>query len=554
MKTIAASSSCLECKCFPTDPCWPSDAEWSALNTTLGGLLIATVPLGQPCHDPDFNNGTCEYLQDQWRLPPIHMNSSSSVMAPYFANQSCDPFTAESKPCRLGNYVHYAVEAESAADVVAAIKFAQSHNIRFVIRNTGHDYLGRSTGAGALSVWTHHMKNITFKMWNDKYYQGNAVKMGAGVQGFDLLSAATLTASFALTGDCPTVGVAGGYSQGGGHSALSTSFGLSADNTLEWEVVTANGELITATRTNNSDLYWALSGGGPGNYGVVLSLTVRTHPDSFVGGATLQFNSSSTSIDNFYAAVDAFHAALPDMVNNGTLIIYYISSTSFQIVPLTAYSKTAAEVQEILSPYLLILQSMNITYTSTVIQSDSYYDHYNTFAGPLPGGNTPVGVGQYGGRLIPFKTVQENQTALAATVRSITEKNVAWIGFGTNVSSFGTESQNSVLPAWRDALVHVVLSTPWSFDPAEWDQMLANQLLMTDTVMPAIEAVTPGSGAYMNEGDFRQPDFQMVFFGSNYDALLKIKRKYDPDFFFYATKAVGSEMWTVSNDGRMCKA
>ncbi|KAE9411632.1 FAD binding domain-containing protein [Gymnopus androsaceus JB14] len=514
---------------LPTDPCWPSETEWNALNTTLGGLLIATVPLGQPCHDPDFNNGTCEYLQDQWQFPSIHMNSSSSVMAPYFANRSCDPFTAESKPCKLGNYVHYAVEAESAADVecgqplrdlsglptltdvVAAIKFAKSHNIRFVIRNTGHDYLGRSTGAGALSVWTHHMKNITFKTWNDKYYQGNAVKMAAGVQGFDLLSAGHAHGQLALTGSCPTVGVAGGYSQGGGHSALSTSFGLSADNTLEWEIVTADGELITA---NSNEQH----------------LTVRTHPDSFVGGATLQFNSSGTSIDNFYAAIDAFHAALPDIVNNGTMLIYHITSTSFQITPLTAYNKTAAEVQRILFPYLSILQSMNITYTSTVTQSDNYYRPLQHILGTTARWTCP------------------------ATARSIIEKNVTWVGVATNVSSFGTQSQNSVLPAWRDALIHAFLFTPWSFDPTEWDQMLANQLLMTDTLIPAIEAVTPGSGAYMNEADFRQPNFQTVFFGNNYDALLKIKRKYDPDFFFYATKAVGSETWTVSNDGRMCKA
>ena len=54
------------------------------------------------------------------------------------------------------------------------------------------------------------------------------------------------------------VGVPGGYTQGGGHSALSTSFGLAADQTLEWEVVTAGGKLVTASRTQNADLYWAL--------------------------------------------------------------------------------------------------------------------------------------------------------------------------------------------------------------------------------------------------------------------------------------------------------
>ena len=67
--------------------------------------------------------------------------SSSSVMQAYFANQSCDPFTAQEQPCLLGNYVNYAVNASSSADVVAAINFARNRNIRFVIRNTGHEYV-----------------------------------------------------------------------------------------------------------------------------------------------------------------------------------------------------------------------------------------------------------------------------------------------------------------------------------------------------------------------------------------------------------------------------
>lgn len=70
------------------------------------------------------------------------MNSSSSVMAPLFANQSCDPFTSPSRSCEIGNYVWYAVNATGPSDIQAAIAFAQEHNIRFVIRNTGHDYHG----------------------------------------------------------------------------------------------------------------------------------------------------------------------------------------------------------------------------------------------------------------------------------------------------------------------------------------------------------------------------------------------------------------------------
>jgi FAD/FMN-containing dehydrogenase len=60
-------------------------------------------------------------------------------MQPYFANQSCVPFLAQSRPCTLGNYVNYAVKVSNARHVAAAVRFANDHNIRLVIRNTGHE-------------------------------------------------------------------------------------------------------------------------------------------------------------------------------------------------------------------------------------------------------------------------------------------------------------------------------------------------------------------------------------------------------------------------------
>lgn len=69
------------------------------------------------------------------------MSSSSSVMAPFFANQSCDFFTPRSRHCLIGNYVEYAVNVSTVEDVRAAAHFAQLANFRFVIRNTGHEYV-----------------------------------------------------------------------------------------------------------------------------------------------------------------------------------------------------------------------------------------------------------------------------------------------------------------------------------------------------------------------------------------------------------------------------
>lgn len=240
---------------------------------------------------------------------------------------SCDPFTAEDKPCDFGNYVRYAVNVSSADDVVATIAFAQENNIRFVIRNTGHDYLGRSTGAGSLSVWTHYLKDIEFLDWSDASYTGQAVKVGAGVQGYEILAATKARHLVVVGGECPTVGLAGGYTQGGGHSALSTNFGLSADNVLEWEAVTADGQIVKASPTENPDLYWALSGGGAGNYAIVTSMTVKVFPDSYVGGGTLAFYSADTTADAFYEGINAFHAALPAMVDAGSMVVYYFTST-----------------------------------------------------------------------------------------------------------------------------------------------------------------------------------------------------------------------------------
>lgn len=476
--------------------------------------------------------------------------SSSSVMAPFFANQSCDPYTPRDRPCELGNYVRYAVDASGPADVQQAIAFAASKNIRLVIRNTGHDYLGRSTGAGSLAVWTHHLKDIThIPSYESSHYSGSAFKVGAGVQGFELMAAARDQGLVTVGGECPTVGIAGGYTQGGGHSAVSTSFGLAADNVLSWEVVTACGELVTASPNENSDLYWALNGGGGSTYGVVVSMTIKAHKEAVFGGASMSFYTTDNAKDVFYDAIQAFQEELPGMVDAGAMVVHYFTSSFFSIAPLTAYNKSEADVKAMLSPFVARLDSMGINYTVAYSEFDNYYEHYDKYFGPLPLGNIQVGIAQYGTRLIPRSVVGN----ITETWKAIVEKGVTWIGVGTDVKSFGSQETTSVHPAWRKAIVHATLTLPWNFT-APWSEALETQNKMTDVIMPLVEAATPGSGSYVNEADFRQPNFQTAFWGENYQKLLSIKKKWDPTDLFYATVGVGSEAWTVKTDGRMCRA
>ena len=60
-----------DCKCMPSDTCWPSKEDWTALNDSLSGRLVATVPLGSPCHDPDYNEAECLSLKHEWFRPDI---------------------------------------------------------------------------------------------------------------------------------------------------------------------------------------------------------------------------------------------------------------------------------------------------------------------------------------------------------------------------------------------------------------------------------------------------------------------------------------------------
>lgn len=138
--------------------------------------------------------------------------------------------------------------------------------------------------------------------------------------------------------------------------------------------------------------------------------------------------------------------------------------------------------------------------------------------------------------------------------RFINEQGAQFIGVALNASlATAGNPENSVNAAWRDTLIDTVITTPWDFT-APWEDMLANQELMTDVLMPKLAELTPNGAAYLNEADFRQLDWKEVFYGANYDKLEAIKNKYDPNHLFYAVTAVGSDYWEVQEDGRLCKA
>jgi FAD/FMN-containing dehydrogenase len=128
-------------------------------------------------------------------------------MNPLYYGMTCPiPVSGDSAngTCTQGGYSEYAVKIQNVAQIQLAVNFARSLNLRLVIRNTGHDYNGRSVGKGALSIWTHGLKEIQYvEKYKSPAYSGPVFKVGAGIQGFELLQAADKYGVSAVTGICP---------------------------------------------------------------------------------------------------------------------------------------------------------------------------------------------------------------------------------------------------------------------------------------------------------------------------------------------------------------
>src|SRR4029077_2472047 len=157
-----------------------------------------------------------------------------------------------------------------AADVVAAVRFARTHELLVSVRGGGHNIAGNAVCEGGLLIDLSPMRAVRI----DPARRTARVEPGATLGEFDKEAQAFGLAT--PLGINSTTGVAG-LTLGGGFGWLSRKFGLAADNLLSVDVVTAEGELVRASIAENTDLFWALRGGGA-NFGVVSSFEFRLHP------------------------------------------------------------------------------------------------------------------------------------------------------------------------------------------------------------------------------------------------------------------------------------
>lgn len=485
------------------------------------------------------------------------------MLSEYFSNATCSPFRGptSSNPrdrnatCTLGGISSYAINIADASMIAEGINFARENNIRLVIKNTGHDLLGRSTGAGALALWTHNLKETSFFEFSSDAYTGPAARIGAGVQVQELYEAATAAGFRATAGGCATVGAAGGWVQSAGHGPLAAKYGLGSDQTLEFDVVTTDGQRVTASRTENPDLFWALSGGGPGNYGVVVSVTMKIFPDGPVAGSRLVFLESDK--EKYWAAVEAWQRQLTVLDNlPGMQTTTLLSASVFSLNYATLPDATAEDMTAALAPFYDELVALNITVaTNETVVSPSFAEHYRYFeAGATYSRNVTVG-----DRIIPRSLVtdSQSQSQLNKIAREIVDETPNGFAYMiaqnvTHARSGNAPGDNAVLPSWRDSLFIFnfgILSSP----SATFDDLATDLATINDWQL-ALRDITPGGGSYMNEATYNFPYWKEDYYGETYDRLVEVKNRFDPGHVLWSQPAAGSEAYVQNPDGRLCKA
>ncbi|KAF8855701.1 FAD-binding domain-containing protein [Acephala macrosclerotiorum] len=547
------------CKAAPGSANWPSDIQWAQLNTSLSGRLLAPTPPGAVCHptQSSFNPIQCASVQTGWLTSAWHADNPVSTIENNWNNDTCIPLPTF--PCSGEGYPVYVVNATCSEDVKKGVDFAREKGVRLVVKGTGHDYLGRSVAPNALSIWTHHLSGISF---HDGFkpqgcgfeIEGPAITAAAGTQMLELDYEAHLRNLTIVGGGAGTVGV-GGYLTGGGHGALSSTYGMGADQVLEVEMVTPGGEIVTANECQHQDLFWAVRGGGGSTFGVLTSVTIKAFPSTPFNTVTVLM-ATAPGTDSYWDVISLIQSQFPSLDEHGisayTFIVPSFMSAEFNITspvdgfygifilpslhPENTSESLTAAVKQVLADATSAYPGRFATYTNTTSYED-FWGYYKTNNGPLDAGND----GLLGSRLLDGKALMGNLSALAEAYKTASAPGLgsqAYLVSGKNVwNAKPRGGSNAVNPAWRKAYVHSGMD---------------GLTLLNGTYTEALRKLAPDMGAYINEAYVNEPDWQHTFWGDNYERLLEIKKKHDPWDVLWCHPCVGSEGWEVV-DNVLCR-
>ncbi len=404
------------------------------------------------------------------------------------------------------------VFAEEIQDVINAIRWARSREIPIRVRSGRHNYEGLSVVDAGVVIDVSEMKRVELDN------RSGIVTVQTGLRDFELAEVLGRDGLVVPPGLCPTTGI-GGFTLGGGQSSLSRQWGLAIDSLVEVEMVDANGCVLYANAEYNCDLFWALRGGGGGNFGVCTSFRFKTHPIDMVAYARIEWE-----LQDLKQVLYVWQQyTVPGADRRLTPLLSIVSGQKPLLLMQGIFLGSERELRYLLEPLLQSSPPIEST-----IEEIPWLE-----AAALIGATQPdipesfKSVGPFVEQLLPDKAIDIIQHFITEAPSGITAT-VLFHGLGGAVAEIGN---TETAYFYRKALSNM---SPW----ATWDtpEGAAQGIRWVEDFRKAMLPFT--RGVYVNTPDLLIENWPEAYYGCNFERLTRIKAKYDPKNVFHYPQSI----------------
>jgi len=482
----------------PTQQSTPTNADWAALANSLQGILVRP--------------GSPQYTTARQLFSTRFDNILPAAIA-YCASPS---------------------------DVQKSLAFVRRFNLPFAPRSGGHSYAGYSTSAGLVLDVT-RMNTVAVNA------SAGTATIGAGARLIDVYNEIAPSGLILPAGSCPTVGIAG-LTLGGGVGVIGRKFGLTCDNLLSAQVVTADGSVLTCNASQNADLFWALRGGGGGNFGVVTSFVFQLHPVTALSLFTLDWPWSSAA--NIVAAWQNWGPQAPDELWSNCLLLSTSNNTS--AAPLVrvngVYVGGAGPLNALLQQ---LINRVGSAPTGNYVYTDSPLETMMVEAGcygksvaacHLPSQN-PQGTlaRDTSGAKSDYFTSLLSRQGINVLVNAISQRQSdatlgnGGIGLDAYGGAINRVAADATAFVHRNALFSAQYTANWNAGASS--SVIAANFSWLNEMWQALRPYASGA-AYQNYIDPNLSNWQQAYYGANLPRLQQIKATYDPTNLFHFAQSI----------------
>jgi FAD/FMN-containing dehydrogenase len=422
----------------------------------------------------------------------------------------------------IDKYPALIARCRNSDDVVRAVNFARDNNLLLSVRGSGHNVAGNAVSDGGLMIDLSLMKDIRVDP------ESGAASAQPGVV-FGEMDQATQPYGLAAPGGIVSETGIAGLTLGGGFGWLTRKYGFTSDNLISAEIVTADGELLTASATENSDLFWGIRGGG-GNFGIVTSFEYQLQPvgPEVLAGPVIYPLDAAGDVLRFFRD---FTASTPEEL--GALAVFRLAPPA-PFIPEELHGK----------PVLAII----VCYVGDIEEAERVVQPLRDFGAPIFDGITPKPFVAHNSSLDAGQPVGKHYYWKSEYVTEIADDAIeTLVAFAANMTSpysrlavfqlggaIKRYDEQAMAVSHRNAEYIIAINTGWA-DPQDTER----QIEWTRDVWTAIRPFSSG-GVYVNflSADDGEDRVRAAYGAAKFERLVQLKTKYDPQNLFQMNKNI----------------